>query len=198
MVCSVGVIRAARSRGPKMKMNAEDLVIAVLGALPAHEVRGRKRLQKLAFFASQTGAEADVRFFLHDFGPFSAEIAGATELLSLIGAILEEDAQFQRTKRFYKVYRLPDPEGATDQLPSSTSSALRKLNEYSTIELEIASTIRYFMCTGLSEEKAIAATKNLKPSKSEPKIIERAEEALSKVGLYERRRTNQVSSSRSH
>jgi uncharacterized protein YwgA len=181
-----------------MKMNAEDLVIAVLRALPTHEVRGRKRLQKLAFFAAQTGAEADVRFFLHDFGPFSAEIAGATDLLSLIGAISEEDAQFERTKRFYKVYRLPDPKGATDQLPSSASGALRKLNEYSTLELEIASTIRYFMCTGLSDEKAIAATKNLKPSKSEPKIIERAQEALSKVGLYERGRTDQVSSSRSH
>jgi uncharacterized protein YwgA len=182
----------------KMKMSAEDFVIAVLGALPTHEVKGRKRLQKLAFFAAQTGAEADVRFFLHDFGPFSAEIAGATDLLSLIGAISERDVQFERTRRFYKVYRLSDAKGATDQLPSSASDALRKLNEYSTLELEIASTIRYFIRTGLSTDKAIEATKNLKPSKSEPKIIKRAQEALSKVGLDERGRTDQVSSSRSY
>jgi uncharacterized protein YwgA len=179
-----------------MKMNAEDLVIAVLGALPSHEVRGKKRLQKLAFFATQTGAEADVRFFLHDFGPFSTEIAGATDLLALIGAISEEDAQFERTRRFYKVYRLPDAKGAINTLPGSTLGALRKLNEYSTLELEIASTIRYFMSTGLTAEKAIEATKNLKPSKSEPKIIRRAQEALSKVGLYERGGADQVSSSR--
>ena len=32
-------------------MEAEALVLALLNALPDHEVRGRKRLQKLAYFA---------------------------------------------------------------------------------------------------------------------------------------------------
>jgi len=179
-------------------MDGETLVLAVLSAMPHHKVPGKKRLQKLSFFAVQTGAVSSVRFFLHDFGPFSAEVASATDFLSFIGAIAEEEAQFVRTKRYYKVYRLTDPTIVQEFLPAQVAGALDALNEYSTIELEIASTIRYFITAGLSLDKAIEATKELKPSKSQPKIIQRAEEALLKVGLYERGRANQVSGSRSH
>jgi uncharacterized protein len=179
-------------------MDAEALVLAVLAALPSHEVRGRKRLQKLAFFAVQTGTRASVKFFLHDFGPFSTQVAAATDILSCVGAIDEEEAKYVRSKRYYKVYRLPDPTGVSEQLPTGSKDALQKLSDYSTIELEVASTIWYFMSVGYPETKAVQATKELKPSKSEPKIIQRAEEALSRVGLYETRRTDQVSSSRPH
>jgi hypothetical protein len=63
------------------------------------------------------------------------------------------------------------------------------LSEYSTIELEIASTMFYFMKDGLGHADAVEATKRLKPSKSQPRIIERAEEALSKVGLMRQDQT---------
>lgn len=178
-------------------MDAEGLVLSVLGALPAREIRGRKRLQKLAFFAVQTGAESNVRFFLYDFGPFSTEVAKATDFLAFVGDITEVEEQFGRAKRYHKVYRLTDPVDLPERFPTETSEALRALNEYSTIELEIASTIRYFMGTGFDPSRAIEETKRLKPSKSEPIIVRRATEALSKVGLYERRRTDQVSSTRS-
>lgn len=171
-------------------MDAESLVLAVLSALPSHEVRGRKRLQKMAFFAAQTGAESNARFFLHDFGPFSSEVAAATNLLSWAGDIEEEAAQFERTKRYYSVYRLHDLKTAPQKLPEKSLRALRELNEYSTIELEIASTIRYFLTTGLTLDGAIEATKKLKPNKSGPQIIQRAKDALVKVGLYERGRAD--------
>jgi uncharacterized protein YwgA len=181
---------------PKKMLDAEALVLAVLGALPAHEVRGRKRLQKMAFFAVKAGADSSVSFFLHDFGPFSSEVAGATDMLSYEGTITEEDAQFERSKRFYKRYRLPDPNLVQEKLPSESSGALKRLDEYSTVELEVASTILYFMGQGHSSERAIQETKDLKPSKSEPRIIERATEALLKVGLYERGRADPVSGPR--
>lgn len=179
-------------------MDAESLVLAILGAVPQHEVRGRKRLQKLAFLAVQTGTTSSVRFFLHDFGPFSTEVAGATDLLTYVGTISEEEAQFSRTKRYYKLYRLLDPDAVSQRLPAQSSGALEKLNEYSTVELEIASTIRYFMSKGLAAEDAVRETKELKPSKSEPKIIERAKDALAGIGLYERGRADQVSGTRSY
>jgi uncharacterized protein len=175
-------------------MDAETLVLAVLHALPGHEVRGRKRLQKLAFFAIQSGAKADARFFLHDFGPYSTEVAGATDLLSFLGDIAEEEAQFTRTKKYYKLYRLSESE-VPEKLPAVASNALAALSSYTTIELEVASTIQYFMTKGLPFDEAIRETKKLKPSKSQPRIIQRAEEALSKAGLYEGRREDQVSGS---
>jgi uncharacterized protein YwgA len=177
-------------------MDAESLVLAVLGAVPRQEVGGKKRLQKLAFFAIQTGAKCNARFFLHDFGPFSTEVATATEVLSFFGAISEREEQLPKTKRYYKVYRLQDTKTELENLPEGASDALRTLSEYSTIELEIASTIRYYMNAGQAAESAIEATKKLKPTKSAPKIVQRAEEALSKVGLYESGRADQVSGPR--
>lgn len=179
-------------------MDAEALLIAVLDTMPQHEVRGRKRLQKLAFFAVQTGTSADVRFFLHDYGPFSTQLAAATDVLSYVGAITEEEAQLSKTKRYYKVYRLTDPNLVTEKLPRDSAIALQKLSNYSTVELEIASTIRYFTSLGYTGERAIEATKQLKPSKAEPAILRRAHDALSEVGLYERRRADPVSSPRPH
>jgi uncharacterized protein YwgA len=175
-------------------MDAEALVLAVLDALPRKEVRGRKRLQKLSYFAVQTGTNSDVRFFLHEFGPFSAEVAAATDILSLVGEVSEEEIQIGRAKRYFKLYRLANPAASSEKLPASSRSALKKLNEYSTIEIEIASTLRYFMSKGMDCEGATKKTKELKPSKSEPKIIERAYEALFRVGLHEGRRTDQVPS----
>ena len=179
-------------------MDAESLVLAVLGAVPRHEVGGKKRLQRLAFFAVQAGAKCNVKFFLHDFGPFSTEVANATDVLSFFGAISEREAQLPKTKRYYKIYCLQDTKTVSEDLPEGTTEALRMLNEYSTIELEIASTIRYFMNAGQAAEKAIEATKKMKPTKSAPRIVQRAEEALSKVGLYERGRADQVSGTRSY
>jgi uncharacterized protein len=178
-----------RQRMEKL-MDAESLVLAILDALPTHEVHGKKRIQKLAFFAVQTGTASNVRFFLHDFGPFSADVANAIDVLSYVGAVSEKEAQSVRTKRHYKVYRLADSESIEQHLPSAALNALRKLNDYSTIELEIASTIRYFIQKGYSPQAAIQETKELKPTKAATRIIERAKEALAGVDLYERGRTD--------
>jgi uncharacterized protein YwgA len=174
-------------------MDAETLILAVLDAVPNHEIQGKKRLQKMSYFALQTGAEANVRFFLHDFGPFSADVANATDLLSFLGDIDETEVQLGRTRLYSKLYRLADPDSVPEQLPEEAISALRILTEFSTIELEIASTIRYYMSSqGMDQSSAIEATKRLKPSKSQPAIVGRAKEALSRVGLDESGRAYQM------
>jgi uncharacterized protein YwgA len=176
-------------------MEAETLVLNLLNALPKKEVRGKKRLQKLAYLAVNSGAKADAKFFLHDFGPFSPQVANATSFLTLVGDIEESDALVGRTKKYLKVYRLADPTAVMDELSVKVKTALQKLDTYSTIELEIASTILFFLRQGLSLDRAIEATKNLKPSKSEKPIIDRAMKALAEVDLDEKRRAYQVPSS---
>jgi uncharacterized protein len=173
-------------------MNAEELVLAILAALPNKEVHGKKRLQKLAFLAKEAGAPTDAHFFLHDYGPFSTDIANATEILSHVGAIQEKEAQSSKTRLFYSVYRLADTEDVQKELLAAIRDSLRELDRYSTIELEIASTIRYFLKEGSSAENAIRKTKEIKPTKSTIHIVNRAKEALERVGLYERGRANQV------
>ncbi len=129
-------------------MDAEALVLALLDALPKHEILGKKRLQKLAFFATESGLPTDVSFFLHDYGPFSPKIAAATDILSFIGDISEEDTQIGRTKRFVKRYRLPETTLLRERLPERVRETILKLHKYTTLELEIASTIRFFCRRG--------------------------------------------------
>lgn len=162
----------------------------MLDAVPEHKIQGRKRLQKLSYFAVQTGTKADVHFFLHDFGPFSADVANAADLLSFLGDVKESDVPVGPTKRYSKLYQLADPKAVPARLPKSSADALRALSSFSTIELEIASTIFYFMSQQMNEVEAIEATKKMKPSKSQPKIINRAKDALAGVGLDERGRAN--------
>ena len=172
-------------------MDAETLILAVLDAVPGKKIQGRKRLQKMSYFALQKGADANVRFFLHDFGPFSADIASATDLLAFLGDIEEEEVQLGRSRIYSKLYRLNDPNNVPEHLPSEVASAIKQLDEFTTIELEIASTIFYFMSAeSLDSARAVEATKKLKPSKAQPGIVKRAQDALSKVGLDEGGRAN--------
>ena len=171
-------------------MNAEALVLSLLDTLPGKEVIGRKRLQKLAYFALNLGAPAQVKFFLYDFGPFSAEVASAAQMLTLLGEIGEDDTLLPNKKRFVKSYKLRDDSTVKERLPIQVSEHIAKLLPYSTVELEIASTILFFHNKGLSWANALDATKELKPAKSVPQVISKAKEALAAVGLYEGRGTN--------
>lgn len=174
-------------------MDAEAFVLALLDMLPGKEIRGRKRLQKLGFLSKVIGAPLSAKFFLHDFGPFSAEIAHATEMLAFLGEIDESDVQLGATKKFVKVYKLNKAAQVSERLSNQIRGALVELQRYSTVELEIASTMLFFHREeGLPWADAIEATKELKPSKSVPNVMSKAKEALAGVGLYEGRGTDQM------
>ena len=63
-------------------MQPSELVVAILSAVPSHEVWGKKRLQKLAFLVKEAGLECDVDFRLMDYGPFSFGLARVADSLS--------------------------------------------------------------------------------------------------------------------
>jgi len=178
------------------KMDAESLILAVLMALPSGRVLGKKRLQKLAYFAAETGADADVKFFLHGYGPFSAQIASAADLLSFVGAIKEETVRLKPSPFFSTLYQLSDAKEVREELPQASANAIRELDNFSTVELEIASTLSFFMKRGKAPEEAEKLTAQLKPGKATNPTMKRAEEALSRIGLYERRRADKVPDTR--
>ena len=70
-------------------MHAEYAEIAIITAFPDRRIKGKKRLQKLAFSLKSTGAKFDARFDIRDDGPFSREIAAAAQALSLKGRVEE-------------------------------------------------------------------------------------------------------------
>ncbi len=187
------MIRAgSKPRGEPM--DAETFVLSLLDASPNKEIIGKKRLQKMAYLATNLGAQANVRFYLHDFGPFSADIASAAEMLSLFGEVSETQTQIGTAKRFVTVYRIDAGTPIPERLPSAIADNIAQLDRYSTVELEIASTILFFYNNTHNWHNSILATQTLKPTKSVPRIIQRATEALSEVNLYEGRRADQMPS----
>jgi len=169
-------------------MDAEAFIVALLDVLPGKEIRGRKRLQKLGFIAQVLGAPISARFFLHDFGPFSREIASAADMLTLVGELDENDIPIGATKKFVRVYKLNGTAHVAEPLSAGVAGAVDVLQRYSTVELEIASTILYFhQNESLPWPDAVSATTELKPTKSVPQVISRATDALAGVGLYEGR-----------
>lgn len=163
-------------------MTAGELILAVLAGLPKHEVRGKKRLQKLAFFVKQAGVECDASFRLWDYGPFSVEIAKAADWLAALEKINEQTAQLGELNTFMTIYSMPrDNTKACDLLGSKPKQFLQFLDGYSTIELEVAATIRYFENQGLPKEAAVKQTKQMKPTKTTPVVLERSNEIIQQL-----------------
>jgi uncharacterized protein YwgA len=163
-------------------MTADELILAVLAGLPKHEIRGKKRLQKLAFFVKQAGVECDASFRLWDYGPFSVEVAKAADWLAALDKIIEQTAQVGELNTFMTIYSMPrDYAKACDLLESKPKQLLQFLDSYSTIELEVAATIRYFENQGLTKEAAIQQTKQMKPTKTTPAVLEKSNEIVQQL-----------------
>jgi uncharacterized protein YwgA len=158
-------------------MSPDELIISILNEVA--EVTGRKRLQKIAFLLKESGVSCNVRFSMLDYGPFSKEIAKATEQLCFLGQIEERNERAGINRTFVTVYSLNRrPMKTATKLSNVHSKFLLAMNRYSTIELEVAATIRFLIRCGLSEKDAIRQTKSMKPIKSVPKVIEHSKRIL--------------------
>lgn len=158
-------------------MDANATILNIIRALPDREVRGKKRLQKLAYLLKEAGLPTDAEFSLWDYGPYSTEISRASSILASLGAIQEREVSLDFPRRFVTVYSI----GADDeesQLSEELKMFLRRFDQFTTIELEIAGTIRLFEKESSSFEEAVSKTCAMKPTKTQPQILARAREVL--------------------
>jgi len=65
----------------------------VLAVSPGHEVRGKKRIHKIAFLCNYCHAPIAAQFNIRHFGVFSNEIAGALDVLTTFGDPICHDEQ---------------------------------------------------------------------------------------------------------
>jgi uncharacterized protein YwgA len=66
-------------------MDADDFVQLVLLAMDG-EIKGKTKLQKTVYFASEkAGCKDELGYHAHFYGPFSSEVADAAERLHLLG-----------------------------------------------------------------------------------------------------------------
>jgi hypothetical protein len=161
----------------------EDAIISVLAVSPGHEVRGKKRIHKIAFLCNYCHAPIAAQFNIRHFGVFSNEIAGALDVLTTFGDLDMHDEQIGPNGYFITVYSLSGkPRHKPDPKVAKVAAALAA---YSTPSLEVASTVAYFTMHGLSEAGAMKETRRIKPALSSGAqfaITKRLLNALAEIG----------------
>ena len=159
-------------------MKTEEFIRALIAALPGRKIEGKKRLQKLAYFIQEAGADGGAKFYLKNFGPYSAEVDNSTVLLTILGGLEETSKVVGKSDYLTTVYSLPDDDLDIPELPDQLKSKLASLDRFTTIELEIASTVRLFEQQGNQFEKAVQLTKEMKPTKASEKVLQKVPEIL--------------------
>lgn len=159
-------------------MTSAEFILAALGSLQGHKIAGKKRLQKFGMLMQYAGLDIDAVFSLHRYGPFSFELADAADELSWSDAIEEKAEQTGMFRTFQSTYALPDGREPPEELTKPYKEKLLQLNDFSTIELEIASTIALFQKEGLDHEAAVAKTCSIKRAKAIPPVLAKAEKIL--------------------
>jgi uncharacterized protein YwgA len=155
-------------------MGPDDFILAILAAIPGRRLKGKKRLQKLAFLLTQAGAKCEAEFHIRDFGPFSAQIANATKFLAAIGLIDEREEPVGAANTYVSTFKLsPAATQRVKPLNPKYQKILRNLEKYPTVDLEVAATIIFFQAMGLRGDVAIRKTKELKPTKTTAQVLKK-------------------------
>ena len=162
-----------RQNGPAPKaLSAEDAVLSIVAASPHHEMRGKKRFHKTAFFCSYCDAPIEARFSIRQFGVFSNEIADALDLLTTFGDLGLRDEQVGPNGYFVTVFSLPA--GQEFKPNPVIAKIVRALADCSTVTLEVASTVAFFLTHGRSETDAVRETKHIKPDVTSPDQVHKS------------------------
>ena len=127
-------------------MTLSDSVLAMMAELPARQVTGKKRLQKLLHLLQLAGADIDAEFRIHHYGPFSFDVVDTIENLVLEGKVEERIQDIGIYDSYVTTYTLNDGDSAESNGPedSRIRGVLARLTHYRTVELEVASTIGFF------------------------------------------------------
>lgn len=167
-------------------MNAEDIAAGLIALHEDKELIGRTRLQKEAYLLHRCGANFDLPFTYHHYGPYSFELAEGT-LYAQAENRIEIEERVGRYGVRYAIFRIKENTRVPDhigQLPSDKASQLlSRMGKVSDTVLEIAATIAF-----LSDERgygsnAVDETKIRKPRKASTERVQEAQTLLSELGL---------------
>ena len=166
-------------------MNAEDIVVGLI-ALHGGELVGRTRLQKQAYLLHQCGANFDVSFVYHHYGPYSFDLVDGLTDARAEGRVKIRE----RTGSYgvpYAIFKLVDGK-SPDYLGSLSSAEIRvlieKMLKVSDIVLELAATIVFLREEGgYPGDQAVEETRARKPLKATDERIDRALTLLDALGL---------------
>lgn len=164
-------------------MKDQTELVAGLIALNGGEIVGKTRLQKTVYILDACGLSSGFEFDYGNFGPFSADLAQATDDAELAEEIktVEKPGYHEVPYTVFKTSSdVPDVLG---ELPTDrVLEYLGILKKYSAIILELAATIHYFF-EMVDRAKINAAVQQRKPLKATVTRMKSAWELLEGLKL---------------
>lgn len=144
---------------------------------------GRTKLQKIAFFFEAAGVGSGFPFRYKHYGPYSEQLAAATQHAAALRLIIEDECVANWGGR-YSVFRLPMPPDQTTlsargQLAQERGQLAQEMVEADAVELELAATAAFLANEGFCDPWAEAARR--KPEKAEGERLERAKQLYGRL-----------------
>lgn len=165
-------------------MNADDVVVATV-ALWGGELVGRTRLQKGIYLLHRCGADLDLSFVYHHYGPYSFELAaGCADAIEERRIEVEERTGWSNGR--YWVFKATERCGTVGALtPDRARRIVDRLRPCTDLVLEIAATVVFLRDEGgyAKDEDAIAETRSRKAQKVTDERMEKALSLLHDLGL---------------
>ena len=157
--------------------------VAALIRLNGGEIVGKTRLQKIFYLLEAKDIGFAFEFDYHNYGPFSAELAFATDDAEKLGHInsREEDGYHQIPYVTF-VSSEGAPSFGDDVLNSERNQALKAMKGYSAVILELAATAIYLERNGFKGHQW-EEVKRRKTHKATTERISKAKELVASLSL---------------
>ena len=168
-------------------MKAEEIVVNLIASHKDGRLVGRTRLQKLAYLLHRCGADFDLPFVYHHYGPYSFDLADGLTDARAEGRI-EIEEQIGRHGIRYAIFKSKGDAGPQQRLGELSAKKARSLirkmeNVLDDIVLELAATIVFLRDEGGYGEQAVKETEARKPLKATPERIREACDLLRALDL---------------
>ncbi len=163
-------------------MNPVNLVVGLV-ALNDGQLVSKIRLQKTMYLLDACGLGSGLEFDYANFGPYSIDLARAAD-----DALDSKELRECRKQGYHAVpYSIfstdkPAPNALGNLSAKEVQEKLELLGNYSSLVLEIASTIIFHRETGSGDE-AIELTKQLKPLKATDARLKKVQELIRDLRL---------------
>ncbi len=137
---------------------------------------GRTKLQKIAFFLEVAGIGAGFPFRYKHFGPYSDQLAAATQHASALQLIREVE-QVAAWGGLYSTFYSSVTPGATQD--ETRVQLAREMVNADAVELELAATAAYLSYEG--HQDPWAETKRRKPDKADAGRLDKAKQLYARL-----------------
>ena len=140
------------------------------------QIVGRTKLQKIAFFLEVAGIGAGFPFRYKHFGPYSDQLAAATQHASALRLIREIESVATWGGNYSTFYSSEQPGTAQD---ATRVRLAREMVSADAVELELAATAAYLAYEGFADPWG--ETKRRKPDKADAGRLDKAKQLYARL-----------------